>query len=133
MSLFHFSSHRLHLFCLFAPICFLFSLKFFFFFGFSLLPCLCLCLLFVFILFYFLFSSFSLNPSRCFLFLNPRRQTHLLFTTPSDQIHHHKHASSLLPLTEPTITNPSILSLIEPTITNPTAYLLSLTEPLFSP
>ena len=86
-----------------------------------------------FILFYFLFSSFSLNPSRCFPFLNPRRQTHLLFNTPSDQTHHHKHASSLLPLTECTITNLSILSLIEPTITNPTAYLLPLTEPFFSP
>ena len=86
-----------------------------------------------FILFYFLFSSFSLNLSRYFPFLNPHRQTHLLFTTPSDQTHHHKHASSLLPLTEPTITNLSILTLIEPTITNPTAYLLPLTEPLFSP
>ena len=86
-----------------------------------------------FILFYFLFSSLSLNPSRCFPFLKPHRQTHLLFTTPSDQTHHHKHTSSLLPLIEPTIINLSILSLIEPTITNPTAYLLPLTEPLFSP
>ena len=105
------------------------------FFGFSLLPCLCLCLLsvFYFILFYFLFSLFSLNPGHCFPFLNPCHQTHLLFTTPSDQTHHHKHTSSLLPLIEPTIINLSILSLIEPTITNPTAYLLPLTEPFFSP
>ena len=81
----------------------------------------------------FLFSSFSLNLSRYFPFLNPHCQTHLLFTTPSDQTHHHKHTSSLLPLTKPTITNLSILSLIEPTIINPTAYLLPLTEPLFFP
>ena len=131
MSLFHFSSHTLHLFCLFAPICLLFSLKKKFFWVLSSpmpmpLPPFCF-------LFYFLFSLFSLNPGHCFPFLNPRHQTHLLFTTPSDQTHHHKHTSSLLPLIEPTIINLSILSLIEPTITNPTAYLLPLTEPFFSP
>ena len=119
MSPFHFSSNVLHLF---ASISFFFSLIFFSWF--SLLPCLLLCLFFV-----FLFSSFSLNLSYASLpsthAAKPICTSLLPLTDPTIT----NIAFSLLPLIEPIITNPSILSLIELTITNPTAYLLPLTEP----
>ena len=90
MSLFHFSSHTLHLFCLFAPICFLFSLLFYLFIYF----------------YYYFFFWFSLRFLFLFFifFVLARPKSLLPFTTYS------------LWLTEPTITNASILSLTEPTL-----------------
>ena len=87
MSLFQFSSHMLHLFCLFAPICFLFSLTFF-----SLvlsspmpMPLPPLCFLFYFIFFVLPHPKPLLpfpqpmppNPSTLHysLWLNPQSQT----------------------------------------------------------
>ena len=110
MSLFQFSSHMLHLFCLFGPICFLFSLIFFSSSLFSHAYASASSLFFI--LFYFLRSS----SSQAATFIPSTHATKPICT-------------SLLPLTKPTITNPRILSLIEPTIVNPIAYLLPLTEP----
>ena len=95
VSLFHFSSHTLHLFCLFAPICFLFSLKKKFFFWVLSspmpMPLPPFCFLFYFI-FYFLRS-----PST-------QAAASLSSNHTAKPI-----CSSLLPLTKPTITNTHLL------------------------
>ena len=112
MSLFHFSSHTLHLFCLFAPICLLFSLKKFFFWVLSSpmpMPLPPFCFLFYFILFFIFFVLPQPRPLLPFpqptppnssalhysLWPNPPSQTHL-FSSSFDWTHDHKPKHSLL-------------------------------------
>ena len=68
---------------------------------------LCLCLLF-----FFFFSFVVPQPKPLFLSFNPRRQTHLRYTTPSDRTTITNTASSSSKLTH---TKPTLLSLTEPT------------------
>ena len=98
--------HTLHLLCLFAPICFLFSLSFFFSW-FSLLPLLCLYLLSGFFIFFILPQPKLLLPFPQPMLPNPSALPYSLRPNPPSQAFAHAITHTAKPsLPMPNLTKP---------------------------